>query len=186
MIEVEHVLGVLKQVKTAIESNNTSKLKLLSDQTIHSASTKQDNDNISLAVTIYSLGKIFERTDYRSLPGWDNFNRLINTSLNNSIKYLEKNDVENYKKNFTLIGKVINKISGKLKNYINQVFEKAKVNKASRIYEHGISLGKTANLLGVSLYDLASYTGGTGIADIELNKTIDVKQRIKLAEEIFG
>ncbi len=185
MIEVKHVLDVLKQVKTAIETNNTSKLKFLSDQTIHSASTKQDEDNISLAVTIYSLGKIFERQDYRNLKGWEDFNRLITTSLNNSIKYLEKNDLENYKKNFVLIGKAINKISGKLKNYIEQVFEKAKVNKASRIYEHGISLGKTANLLGVSLYDLVNYTGGTGIADTDLNQTIDVKQRIKFAEEIF-
>ena len=186
MIEVEHVLDVLKQVKTAIETNNTSKLKSLSDQTIHSASTKQDNDNISLAVTIYSLGKIFERQDYRSLEGWDNFNRLLMNSLKNSIKYLEKKDIENYKKNFVLIGKAINKVSGKLKNYITQVFEKAKVNKASRIYEHGISLGKTANLLGISLYDLASYTGGTGISDMNINKTIDVKTRIKFAENIFN
>jgi len=186
MIEAPHVLDVLKQVKTAIETNSTSKLKFLSDQTIHSASTKQDQDNISLAVTIYSLGKIFERQDYRSLQGWDNFNNLLKNSLDNSIKYLEKNDVENYKKNFVLIGKAINKISGKLKIYINQVFEKAKVNKASRMHEHGISLGKTANLLGVSLYDLASYTGRTGISDMSINKTIDVKTRIKFAEDIFN
>lgn len=185
MIEVEHVLNVLKQVKTAIETNNTSKLKFLSDQTIHSASTKQDDDNISLAVTIYSLGKIYERQDYRSLQGWENFNRLLKNSLDNSIKYLEKKDLENYKKNFTLIGKAINKISGKLKTYINQVFEKARINKASRMHEHGISLGKTANLLGVSLYDLASYTGRTGISDASINKTIDVKTRIKFAEDIF-
>jgi len=80
MIEAPHVLDVLKQVKTAIETNSTSKLKFLSDQTIHSASTKQDQDNISLAVTIYSLGKIFERQDYRGLEGWDNFNRLLMNS----------------------------------------------------------------------------------------------------------
>ena len=185
MIEIKHVLNVLKQVKEAIETNNTSRLKDLSNQTIHSASTKQDEENVSLAVTIYSLGKIFERQNYRTLGGWNDFNRLFKNALDNSIKYLEKNDLENYKKNFALIGKAINKISGKLKTYIEQVFEKAKINKASKMYEHGISLGKTASLLGVSLYDLAGYTGNIEITDIDLSKTIEIKERIKLIEEFF-
>ena len=126
MIEIKHVLNVLKQVKEAIETNNTSRLKDLSNQTIHSASTKQDEENVSLAVTIYSLGKIFERQNYRTLGGWNDFNRLFKNALDNSIKYLEKNDLENYKKNFALIGKAINKISGKLKTYIEQVLKKQK------------------------------------------------------------
>lgn len=186
MIEVEHTLNILKQTKKALAENNPLELKRLSNQTIHSASVNQDHDNISIAVTIYSLGKIYQREHYRKLEGWDNFNRLINKSLDLSIKYLEKNDLENYKKNFELIGKAINKISGKLKNFISDVFQKARVNKASKIHEHGISLEKTANLLGVSLYDLASYTGTSGISDMSINRTIDVKQRIKFAEEIFG
>ena len=53
------------------------------------------------------------------------------------------------------------------------------------MYEHGISLGKTASLLGVSLYDLAGYTGNIEITDIDLSKTIEIKERIKLIEEFF-
>ncbi len=186
MIEVDNILNILKQTKKAIAENNPLELKRLSNQTIHSASTNQDQENISIAVTIYSLGKIYQREHYKKLEGWENFNRLINNSLNLAIKYLEKGDLENYKKNFALIGKAINKISGKLKNFISDVFEKARINKASKIHEHGISLGKTAKLLGVTLYDLATYTGTSGVSDIPLNKTIDIKQRIKFAEEIFS
>jgi hypothetical protein len=185
MLETKHVLKILKKVRKAIERNDTFELKNLSNQTIHSASINQDNENISLAVTIYALGKIFERTDYRTLKGWDNFYNLVIQSLNNSISALEKNDLENFKVHFIFIGKAINKISGKLKDYIQHVFEKAKVNKASRIHEHGISLEKTAKLLGTNLYDLASYTGRSGIPDVSFNKTINTKDRIKLIERFF-
>jgi len=185
MFETKHVLKVLKQTKRAIEKNNTFELRDLSNQTIHSASINQDEESISLAVTIYSLGKIFERIDYRTLKGWNNFYILIIKSLNDSISSLEKNDIEEFKINFLFIGKAINKISGKLKDYIYHVFEKARVNKASRIHEHGISLEKTAKLLGTNLYDLASYTGGSGINNVVFNNTIDVKSRIKLIEGFF-
>jgi len=185
MFEVKHILKILKKTKKAIERSDTFELKNLSNQTIHSASINQDENNISLAVTIYSLGKIFERIDYKKLKGWDNFYNLILKSLNNSISALEKNDTNNFKTHFLFIGKAINKISGKLKEYITHVFERAKINKASRIHEHGISLEKTAKLLGVSLYDLASYTGGRGITDVPLNKTVDIKSRIKLIERFF-
>ena len=185
MIEVKHVIKILKQTKKAIEKNNTFDLKTLSNQTIHSASISQDPDNISLAVTIYSIGKIFERVDYRSLKGWNNFYSLIIKSLDNSILSLEKKDLDSFKTHFSFMGKAINKISGKLKDYIKQVLEKAKINKASRIHEHGISLEKTSKLLGISLYDLASYTGRSGVSDVALNKTVTEKIRIKYIENFF-
>ena len=186
MIEKENILRILRETKKALENNDTSLLKNLSNQTIHSASIYQDQDNISVAVTVYSLGKILERPNYKSLKGWNNFYEIIKNALDTSIKSIEKNDLKNFKENFIFIGKAINKISGRLKDYVQQVLEKAKVTKASRIYEHGISLGKTADLLGISLFELADYTGNTGIANVSFNQTIDVKKRIKIAEEIFS
>jgi hypothetical protein len=76
-------------------------------------------------------------------------------------------------------------LSGKLKRYVQDVFQRARVNKASRIYEHGISMEKTANLLGVTLYELAEYAGKTGISDVPLGKTLNVKARIKILTEMF-
>ncbi len=81
--------------------------------------------------------------------------------------------------------KCIQKLPGDLKKNINEVFRMAKINKASRIYEHGISMGKTAKILGISKWELSDYTGKTGIADVNLGITIPVTQRIKQAEDIF-
>jgi len=185
MLEVEHTIRILKETLQSIEKNDTVTLKLLSNQTIHSASINQDPDNIGIAVSLYSLSKIFERQSYRAEEGWENTKRIIINSIKNSIKDLEVNNLEKFRRDFSFIQRAINKISGKLKKYIEDVFIKAKINKASRIHEHGISLEKTAKLLGLTVFDLAEYTGRTGISEAPLNKTVEVKERVKMMEDIF-
>ena len=59
------------------------------------------------------------------------------------------------------------------------------IKKASRIYEHGISMQKTAKLLGISIWELAEYSGQTGISNVNLSITLDVKERIKNAMEFL-
>jgi hypothetical protein len=76
-------------------------------------------------------------------------------------------------------------LSGNLKKYIQDVFRKASINEASKIYEHGISMEKTAKLLGITMFELAGYAGQTGISDVPESKTLDVRSRIKLAMEMF-
>ena len=45
---------------------------------------------------------------------------------------------------------------------------------------------KTAKLLGISLWELAEYSGQTNISEHKLGKTIDVKDRARTAMEIFN
>ena len=84
-----------------------------------------------------------------------------------------------------MIRKAINKLSGKLKTYIQEVFKSAEINKASRLHEHGLSMEQTAKLLGVNRFELAEYVGKTGISEVPESKTMTPKKRIKLAEMMF-
>jgi len=186
MQEKENVLRIFEGAKEAIEKQDIVKLKELSNRTIHTASLEQDPDNIAVAVIIYSLSKIIEREDYRKYPGWDQFYKTIISLIDNSIIALKKNDEKKFKEDLKLVRQAINKLSGKLKIYVKDVFRRATINKASRIYEHGISMEKTASLLGITMFELAEYAGQTGISDVSENKTLSVKTRIKLAEEMFG
>ena len=186
MKEVNNILRILKETKEAITKQEIVTIKNLSNQTINTASLTHDPDNIAVAVIVYSLGKIFERDNYKSLPGWNVFHKTIISSLDCSIKDLEKNNEEKFRKDIELIRKAIGKLSGKLKKYIQEVFRRASINKASRIYEHGISMEKTASLLGITMFELAEYAGQTGISDVPESKTLGVKLRIKLAMEMFG
>ena len=186
MEEKENILRIFRETKEALSRGDAAKIKNLSNQTTNTASLTHDPDNIAVAVIVYALSKILEREDYRSLPGWNNFYKTYMTSINNIVIALEKNDEENFRINIEIIRKSISKLSGKLKNYIQDVFRKASINKASRIYEHGISMEKTAKLLGVTLFELANYAGGKEATDIPETITIGVGSRIKTAMEMFS
>lgn len=184
-MEKEHILQILLDLKEAIKKEDLLKIKDLSNKTIHSASIFQDADSIAIAVIIYSLGKIIERKDYRTKPGWEKFYRKVLLNIDFSIDYLKKNDLKKFSLVLKNLRKDIGAVSGKLRKNIQEVFYKASINKASRLYEHGISMEKTAKLLGVTLWELSNYTGQTGIADTKFSKTSDVKSRIKLTMEMF-
>ena len=186
MQEVDNVLRILQGARDALNNGDSTKMRSLSDQTINTASLTQDSDNIAVAVMVYSLSKIIEREDYRSLDGWEIFYRLFSSALDRAIKDVEDNDIEKFRKDFEMMRKAINKISGKLRKYIEEVFTQAEINKASRIHAHGMSMEQTAQLLGITMYDLAEYVGKTGISEAPEGKTMGVKDRIEMAVRFFG
>lgn len=186
MQERDNLLKIFEGTKKAVESGDTVAIDNLSNQTTNTASLTHDPDNIAAAVTVYSLGKILERENYRDLPGWKTFYGIYLKAINNIIIALKQDDEKSYRKNIEMIQQAIGKISGKLKKYVQDVFTKAKINKASRIYEHGISMEKTAKLLGVSMYDLADYVGESGNVPEIPGKTIPERQRIKTLMGMFS
>jgi hypothetical protein len=185
MQEKENVLRILQEAKGAIKENDSIRLKELSNQTIHTASISQDPDNIAVAVAVYSLSKIVERKEYTNFSGWKEFYKTILSCIDSSINAIKRNDDKGLKESLMLIRKVVSKLSGKLKSYIQDVFRKAEINKASKIYEHGISMETTASLLGITLFELASYAGQKPDGNVSLTKTIGTKERIKIAMEFF-
>jgi hypothetical protein len=185
MEEKEHVLSVLKQVKKALKEKNYVEIKSLSNKIIHISSIHQEADIISLAVIIYSLSKLIEREDYKNEKNWDKFYQNYIQNIDDMIYALKNEDLNRFHQEIQSNRKLIQGLSGHLKKYIQDVFQGAKINKASRIYEHGISMEKTASILGVSLWELAEYTGKTQINNVNLGLTIPIKERIKFAEEIF-
>jgi len=184
-MEKEHVLNVLKETRKAFHENDSLKLKDLSNQTIHSASVEQDDLSIAIAVIVYSLSKIIERTNYQDYPGWSQFIKKTSNHIDRIVYFLERNNERMLRRELKKLEKSIEQLTGKLKTHIQYVFEKAKINKASRIYEHGISMERTAKLLGITVFELAEYAGKTGISDVNLSITLPVEKRIRIVEEMF-
>ena len=186
MKEVENILRILRETKKFIEGDNAHELKALSNQTIHSATISQDGDNVVVAVLVYSLGKVLERDHYRNMEGWTGFYNSVTKNLGLAVRSIEKNNMNNARIYLGRIRNSLNKIDGNLGSYIKDVFKKAEINKAFKLYEHGLSTEKTAELLGVSLWDLASYIGQSNIGDAKVAISMPVAKRIKIAEDIFG
>jgi len=187
MQEKENIFRILEETKKAIKNNDTFKIKNLSDQTNNTASRTQDSDNIAIAVIVYSIGKIIEREHYRKFPEWEKIYQTILTKIDDIIKSIKENNEKEITKNIISLREELTGISGNLKPYIKDVFRKASINKASRIYEHGISMEKTANLLGITLFELATYAGQkeTSFDSYEKEKKL-LNKRIKTAMEIFN
>ena len=185
MLEKEHILNIFEETKKAIINLDIVKIHELSNKTIHTSSIAQDPENITVAVIIYSIGKILERQDYKTKPDWDKFYKNLLLEIDIIIDSLKKNDDKKVSKILEKLRTCLGNVSGNLKKYIQEVFRKASINKASRIYEHGISLEKTSKLLGITLWELSEYAGQTGIGNVKLGKTLGTNQRIKLAMEMF-
>lgn len=179
------ILNILKNSLIYIKENNTYKLKELSNHTIHDASIYQDEYSTSTAVLIYSLAKIYERSRYKEYRTWPLFHKTVLETIKKSIIYLEKNNIESYELAIQNLLLTIDKLEHKFSNYIKEVMQKARINKASRLHEHGISVEKTASLLGISEWELMDYIGSTGIADVSLSVTKDIQERIKLTRNLF-
>jgi len=186
MEEVDNVIRILRSTRRAIDEGNFNEIKNLSDQTIHTATISQDADNIIVAVLVYSLSKILEREHYKELEGWDNFYNKLLKNIDISIVALEQNQIEKARLHLGKIREDINLVSPDLQRYIKDTFRKAEINKAFKLYEHGLSSEKTARLLGVSLWDLSSYIGQSSISEANVSETLPIKTRIKYAEEIFA
>lgn len=185
MKEKENILDIIIKSRKAIKEKDVFTLKKLSDRTVHVSSIYQDPDNIAVAVVIYSLAKLTEREKYKTLEGWENYEKIFLNSLDNAVYHLKVDNLEMFRKDLIEIEESVEKLSGKLKLYIQSVFRKAHINKASRIYEHGISQAKAASILGITVWELAEYAGTTGISDVDLSITKSIKERLNIAEKMF-
>lgn len=181
----QDILNILNGSYVAIKERNILQLQELSNHTLHDASIFQDEDSISIAVVIYSLSKIFERTRYQEYKNWNLFYKIVMENLEKAQEYLENNNFDKYQVCIKNILNIIDKLDEKFRRYVSEVIEKARISKASRIYEHGISIGRTAQLLGISEWELMDYVGKTGISDVGFSITKNIKERIKFARSLF-
>lgn len=184
-MEPKQILVLLKDAKTALKNKDFIHLKQLSNVIIERASLHQDPDLISIAVIIYSLAKLIQREEYKTYNGWLKFYSNYTKYLDDAILELSKDNIKGFRRNIDKIRNIIQQLTGNLKIYIADVFRKASINKASKIYEQGVSMEKTAKILGISLWELSEYVGQSFNSDVNLSVTLPVKQRIKLTEEYF-
>lgn len=170
------ILNVINNSLIFIENNDYVSLKDLSNHVIHNASIFQDKYSINIAVIIYSISKIFKKA------------KEIDPKLKNLIirlkENLEKNNLKQYETLVKDIYKTIAKNNTKFRFYVEEVIELAQVKKGSKIYDHGISLSQSANILGISQWELMDYIGKTKMEDNFQNKE-DIKAKLEFTRALF-
>ncbi len=181
----QDIISIINEALTAIRQEDMQKLREVSDHTIHDASIYQDKYSTSIAVIIYSLSKVFEKNKYKQYENWKEFHMKCIKKLEQARENLIMEQVGRYNGNIKMLYKLISDIEKELGMFITQVLNQAEIKKASRIYEHGISIGRTAELLGISPWDLMSYVGQTKIPEM-VPETKSAKERLEFAKKLFS
>jgi len=174
----EDILDILKKAIIALKSEKHHALAELSNHVIHDASIYQDSDSLTFAVLIYALSKVVQRCCENNID----YKPMI-MKLENTFNSLTQNNYKKYNREIQDLMKFIEKIDDKLKLYIEEVFDKAKIKKASKLHEHGLSIARTAEILGISQWELLNYVGKTSVTQVE--ELTDVKKRLAYARELF-
>ena len=172
----EDILKILNSIIEIIRSREFNKLKELSNHTIHSASIFQDEDSTSIAVITYALAKVLISCDRSKIEA-------IYRDIELMHKELREDDFESYKLGMKALFKTISETNVNLRQYIEEVVQYAEIKKGVKVYEHGISMARAAELLGISEWDLMDYVGKTTLIDSEEE---DEKERLAFTRKLFG
>lgn len=173
------VLADLVEILKVKEEGDITELKELSNHIIHNASVFQDEDSISVAILIYALSKIIERKqkdlDYNKILGM----------LNSCISNLKNNNDDLFRKSIKGIFSFIKTMDEKIKLYIYEVINQARIKKGCKLCEHGISVARAAEVLGISQWELMHYLGKTTLID-QFSEPVNISKRLKIARSLFS
>ncbi len=173
------VLAGLLEILKVKEDGDIAQIKELSNHVIHNASVFQDEDSISIAILIYSLSKIIERKqkdlDYAGVIGM----------LNSCISSLKNNQDDMFRKSIKNMFSFIRSADEKLKMYIHEVINQAQIKKGCKLCEHGISVARASEVLGISQWELMRYLGKTTLIE-QFSEPVDVSKRLAVARSLFS
>ncbi len=174
----DDIINIIDKAIKAIEKEEFYKLLEISNHTIHNASIFQDENSITIAVVIWSLSKIIKNKGSVE-------NELL-YELREAKEMLEKADENAFCDKIKNITNKIKKIDSKMRFYIQEVLNRAQIKKGSKLYDHGISMARAAELLGLSQWELMNYIGKTNIQSDSTKIRSGLEQRFRLTRKLFS
>ncbi len=173
----QDIIEVLKQGVEAIKQGDSFRVKELSNNVIHNASIFQDEDSISVAVLMYALSKVMERGKLDASE--------IASLLERAKSSLEAHNPEGCRMAVRLAIRKVAEADSRLRIFVNSVIDQAQLKKGCKICQHGVSVARTANIIGISKWDLMQSLGKTMFHE-ESPETVRAIDRLSLTRKVFG
>jgi hypothetical protein len=179
------VLDALKEAIAAIKEKRHADLHAISDHVLHAITIYQDTEIVDVAVAIYVLDKLLEKEKYKTHRKMKLFVKTILHQLQKAVLELEKENYEDYSDTLKEILGNMESFSKSIKFYIEDIMHFARIKKGTKLYEHGLSLGKAAELAGVTKWELMPAIGETAIHEQFVTPRKINERRMEFAEKIF-
>lgn len=173
--DITRTIVILSKGKSSIDFE---KIKELSDHTIKDVALYKSTDAVSLAILIYSI--------YKTVPAMsdEDFKDLIA-----ELKFLEQHisakNLRRYNQSLKVLFNLIRKSNSAFKTHINDVFHAAKLKKGVSLFDHGLSASRTAELMGLTKWELLEYMSKTTNFDKHHEK-VKANERYLQAEMVFS
>lgn len=172
------ILKVLTSVIDLVKKGDYARVSSWSDRIIHSASIYQDDDTVTVAVMVYAVGKILQDCSERGVE-----QPSVLPKLEQGVHYLRRNNQNAFHVVLKELIELLSSYDEKLKVYIQEVLTRAKIKKGSRLHHHGLSIARTAELLGISQWELQEYIGVTRDRHYE---GLPIEERLERARRLFS
>ncbi|MDD5111602.1 MAG: hypothetical protein PHG85_03590 [Candidatus Altiarchaeota archaeon] len=154
-------------VINALKKRDINELREISHQCSEEAALGQDERKIQAAIVTYCFNKLLSKVHYR-----DKVDELTNASIEAATRG-----------DFPKVLALIEEFDRKYSFFEGSLVQKAKVKVASRLYSSGLSIARSAELLGASVSDVLDYVGVTRVhSDVQ---SMTVAERLKIARSVF-
>ncbi len=179
------VLEEINETISAISEKRHADLHAISDHVLHAIVLYQDKEIVDLAVAVYALDKILETEKYRAHPKMKPFVKRMLDLLRLAKKQLQQNNFAGYSGTLKNILAGINSFGKSIRFYIDDLLHFARIKKGTKLYEHGLSLGKAAELAGVTKWELMPAIGETAAHEQIPARKETLEGKIKHAKKLF-
>ena len=184
-MEKKQLLSFLDGTVSAFEKQDIFALKEAGNKAIEEAALANDRQLAKLALVAYALFKMSGKQHIVRHDKWRDVKHDILFDLRKAAKAVESGNAEEFEYRLQATIDSVKATDKEMGNYVQNVFEKARVKYASTAYSFGLSLGQSAALTGADKKQLLRYIGVTRIADREA-VTTGIGERLKKLKEGIG
>ena len=185
--EYKDIHYILEESIKIAKKDGGKELLSLSDRIIHSASIYQDKYSLQIATAIYAMAKVMIN-DYIRRKSSERYNAFIKKAINlleKGKREFEKREFETYYETIAELLELIGDTDKRIGQYMEEVVRYSMIKKGSKIYTHGISMGRVSEILGISEWELMSKVGWLPEKEYFNFTTLEPRDRMKTMKEIF-
>lgn len=154
---------------------NAADLKRLSNELAEDISLFHHRDAISVSVLSYSLYKIFSKNPLLE-------RRALVTLISKALKCLHA--PIQFRTSIRKVFDELKKYDKDIESNILHMIRHAEIKRGLKVYEHGLSIGYAAEMMGVSRWEMMDYLGSRGIEDNSTYR-VDARTRLQFVRGLF-
>ncbi len=176
------IYQVVRNVIKALELRDSSLAEEWSNRLVHSTSIYQHEACILVSVIAYAIAKILgnEKLREKYPEEWKDFIEAMRKNLNAALERID--DEKEFVEALKVISQQIKEFDENFSQYAEHIMRFASVQKGKRIYAHGLSLTKVAEMLGISKWELMEK-----VAEMKSEEPhyVTLKERMRYARRLL-